>query len=499
MEPHLSVEESLPPNFRKLDVALRSIGYSFEAAVADVIDNSIDAQANHILLRIIVSKKGHLDLAIWDDGDGMSPDVLKEAMRFGSDVSQEIERLGKFGLGLKLASLSQAKEVHVFSKQSNSLSGRAWLEHGIAKGFTCTIFDEKECRKLVRGIIPDKGFDPSGTVVLWSRLYRAGHFTDAEEHAQKLMQRLGSYLSLAFHRFLSGKARKVRISIDIYDRATGKAGIPLVLDPLDPFGYLQSGHADFPQSMTLAGPYGKSVKMTAHIWPPNSTAPEYRLPGGANSRQGFYFYRNDRLIQGGGWNGMRDAEPHSSLARIEVDVAANFDIEVSLDVKKVEIQLPQSVIKAIQTARTTSGIDFKKYLSLADNAYRKRQITHAELPLIPSKGLPAKLVATLRAELQITTTKKFRELQFIWAKLDDDLFFQIDRDAGCVYLNRTYRQAVLHGMPGSITDAPLLKCLLFFVLEEAVSSGRMSSRIREQMDKVNRILVEAAMYERVSV
>jgi hypothetical protein len=493
----LSIEESLPPNFRKLDVALRSIGYSFEAAVADVIDNSIDARANHVLLRLIVSKGGHLDLAVWDDGEGMSPDVLKEAMRFGSDVSQEIERLGKFGLGLKLASLSQAKEVHVFSAQGNSLAGRAWLEHGIAKGFTCTIFDEKECRKLVGGIVPDQHFSPSGTVVLWSRLYRAGHFTDAEEHAQKLMHRLEGYLSLAFHRFLSGKARKVRITIDMFDRATGKAGIPLVLDPLDPFAYTQSGHADFPQLMTLAGPYGKSVKMTAHIWPPNSTAPEYKLPGGANSRQGFYFYRNNRLIQGGGWNGMREAEPHSSLARIEVDVATDFDIEVSLDVKKVEIQLPQSLIKAIQAARTASGIEYKKYLSLADNAYRKRQITHAELPLIPSKGIPAKLVATLQSELRITATKRFRELHFVWVKLGEDLFFEIDRDAGCVYLNRCYRQAVLHGMPGSIIDAPLLKCLLFFVLEEAVSSGRMSSRIREHVEKVNRILVEAVKYERI--
>lgn len=427
----------------------------------------------------------------------MSSDVLREAMRFGSDVSQEIERLGKFGLGLKLASLSQAKEVHVFSAQGNSLAGRAWLEHGIAKGFTCTIFNEKECRKLVRGIVPDKNLNPSGTVVLWSRLYRAGLFTDAEEHAQKLMDRLGSYLSLAFHRFLAGKARKVSITIDVYDRATGKAGIPFVLDPLDPFAYSRSGHADFPQPMVLAGPYGKSVKMKAHIWPPNSTAPEYKLPGGANSRQGFYFYRNDRLIQGGGWNGMREAEPHTSLARLEVDVAANFDIEVSLDVKKVEIQLPQSVIKAIQTARTASGIEYKKYLSLADNAYRKRQITHAELPLIPSRGLPAKLLTTLQAELRITATKRFRELQFVWAKLGEDLFFEIDRDAGCVYLNRCYRQAVLHGMPGSIIDAPLLKCLLFFVLEEAISSGRMSSRIREKVEKVNRILVEAIKYERV--
>lgn len=102
----MSVQEHLPPNFGKLDVALRSIGYTFEAAVADVIDNSIDAKAQTIMVRIILHKKKPLDIVIWDDGDGMNPETLREAMRFGADVTQEEKRLGKFGLGLKLASLS---------------------------------------------------------------------------------------------------------------------------------------------------------------------------------------------------------------------------------------------------------------------------------------------------------------------------------------------------------------------------------------------------------
>src|SRR5438034_400525 len=119
----MSTEEHLPPNFRKLDVALRSIGYSFEAAVADVIDNSVDARATNVLVRVITTRSGHLDLAIWDDGSGMDEKTLKEAMRFGADVSQEIARLGKFGLGLKLASLSQAREVRVASSKNGHLAG----------------------------------------------------------------------------------------------------------------------------------------------------------------------------------------------------------------------------------------------------------------------------------------------------------------------------------------------------------------------------------------
>lgn len=494
----MSTEEHLPANFPKLDTALRSIGYSFEAAVADVIDNSIDAGAENILLRLLITKGGHLDLAIWDDGCGMAPSTLKEAMRFGSDISQEIERLGKFGLGLKLASLSQAREVHVVSSKDGGLSGRAWLEHGIANGFSNTVFNVDECRTILSQVFPDKQFKTSATVVWWSRLYRvAPHHHNPDEHAQKLMHRLEHYLALSFHRFLSGIPRKVDITLDIFDQAADQGGIPITLDPLDPFAYPHSGHAEFPQEMLLEGKYKNLLKMRAHVWPPNSSLPQYKLPGGANSRQGFYFYRNNRLIQGGGWNGLREAEPHSSLARVAVDISADFDVEVSLDVKKVEIQLPPSLVNAIQKAKTATGTDFKKYLSIADEAYRKREITHAELPLIPSTGLPSKLAEYLRGELRIEATRKHRDLKIVWEKMDDDMFFAIDRDESCLYLNRIYRQRLLHGLSGSSTDIPVVKCLLFLVLEEALSSERMGPKIREKLERVNRILVEAVQYERL--
>jgi hypothetical protein len=494
----MSTEEVLPPNYRKLDVALRSVGYSFDAAVADVIDNSIDAQAKNVLIRLITNREGHLDLAIWDDGYGMSEKTLKEAMRFGADVSQEIERLGKFGLGLKLASLSQAREVRVVTVKDDKLSGRAWLEHGIATGFTCTVFDTNECKQLVRDIVPDRQFKPAATVVWWSRLYRVGQHQNPQEHAQKLMRRLEYYLSLAFHRFLSGRPRKVNIRLDIFDQDSARAGIPIDLDPLDPFEYDQTGQKGFPAAMTLDGNYRDRIAIKAHVWPPNSTAPQYKLPGGANSRQGFYFYRNHRLIQGGGWNGLRETEPHSSLARLEIDIASDFDVEVSLDVKKVEIQLAPDLVAAIQKAKTSSGVDFKKYLSIADETYRKRKVTEAELPLIPSFGLPAALTKFLHRELRIKATAKHRDLKIKWRRLDKDSFFEINRDTGDLFLNRTYRRVLLHGLPGSSADIPVVKCLLFLVLEDALSSERMGSKIRERLEQVNRILVRAVRYERSS-
>ena len=248
----MSTEELLPPNYAKLDVAFRSIGYSFEVATADVVDNSIDAKASRVLVRLIITEDDLIDLAICDDGCGMDENDLKEAMRFGANVSLELKRLGKFGLGLKLASLSQAREFRVVSAKNGVLCGRAWRERGVATGFMCTIYNEAECKKLISRVVPDQSFAQSATVVWWSNLYRVGHYhLRAAEHAQKLMHRLENYLALAFHRFISGRPRKLSIALDILDEATGRAGIPITLDPLDPFDYGESGDPDFQQHWLL--------------------------------------------------------------------------------------------------------------------------------------------------------------------------------------------------------------------------------------------------------
>jgi hypothetical protein len=195
---------------------------------------------------------------------------------------------------------------------------------------------------------------------------------------------------------------------------------------------------------------------------------------------------------------MRETEPHSSLARLEVDIASDFDVDISLDVKKVEIQLPPDLASSIQKAKTSSGIDFKKYLAIAEETYRTRRFTEAELPLIPSFGLPAKLTEFLHHELRIKATAKHRDLKIKWKRLDHESFFDIDRDAGELYLNRAYRRQLLHGLPGSAADIPVVKCLLFLVLDDALSSERMGPKIRERIEQVNRILVRAVRYERSS-
>src|ERR1035438_9358115 len=126
--------DSIPPNFAKAVEALRSIGYSFEQAVADIVDNSIDAQCTSALIRFIVGNRGELRLAIVDDGNGMDVATMVEAMRIGSDTNQTSKGLGKYGLGLKLATLSHAKNLTVVSRCRGTCNGRRITVEGLKAG-----------------------------------------------------------------------------------------------------------------------------------------------------------------------------------------------------------------------------------------------------------------------------------------------------------------------------------------------------------------------------
>lgn len=108
--------------------SMRSMGYTFESAIADIIDNSISANCQNVHI-FFPADPIHCYVSILDDGDGMSKDELLEAMRYGSTSSESVRSendLGRFGLGLKAASLSQCRKLTVVSKKDNVLSAYRW-------------------------------------------------------------------------------------------------------------------------------------------------------------------------------------------------------------------------------------------------------------------------------------------------------------------------------------------------------------------------------------
>src|SRR5262249_6769998 len=147
---------------------------------------------------------------------------------------------------------------------------------------------------------------------------------------RQLQRRLQLHLGMTFHRFLEGTAitgQRLRILIDLQHDGAHEQPHRIEIVPLNPFAYPRTAHPDFPQKFCLPLGERRTVEAEACIWPANSNDECYKLGNKAASRQGFYFYRNDRLIQAGGWNGLvqSDSEPHSSLARVRIDLPESLD------------------------------------------------------------------------------------------------------------------------------------------------------------------------------
>jgi len=253
--------EQLSPNYEHFIHALRSVGYSFEESVADILDNSIDAGASHISIRFVIRSDSTVDLLISDNGSGMSADELRQAMIFGTQpVENRQQRLGKFGLGLKMASIAQAVDLHVISIKNGQLSGRAWTDEGLKKGFFCSLLNQTfidATTRLDRLPLEEK----HGTWVLWKYLHRhASAFSRPEQLCDGLISNLSEHLGLHLHQFLE----RVDIEIDVIDHE-GRSGARRKVKAYNPFGYSNSGFDEYPVELVPAGKYAGTLQIKAQI------------------------------------------------------------------------------------------------------------------------------------------------------------------------------------------------------------------------------------------
>jgi hypothetical protein len=482
--------DSIPPNFAKAVEALRSIGYSFEQAVADIVDNSIDAHCTSVLIRFVIGRRGELRLAIVDDGYGMNVATMVEAMRIGSDTNQNSKGLGKYGLGLKLATLSHARNLTVVSRCNRKCNGRRITVEGLKAGGYADHMSEAAATQVM-----DTGWGPvntsdHGTVIFWDAIDRIRITEDnLELILKRLRRKLQTHLGMCFHRFLA--SGKLRVFHDRQDPDDEQHSIVTPVRALDPFGYPSLGKAGYPQKFRFTVPGLPPLSAEFHIWPANSEVPEYRLDG-ASARQGFYFYRNDRLIQAGGWNGLRETQDaHLSLARILIELPSGADSEFSLDVKKSGVTTPPAFQLSVQKAVSTDNKKFEACLREAEAVYRKKEADEPKsLPMVPREGVPRALHRLLAGKLA-GKNGRFRTMDFVWQNMEPDRFFEVDRENARILLNKRFRHIILQGSSGSRADAPLLKLLLYFLLREELDTYRISHQRKDWLDSVNDSLCEA--------
>lgn len=218
----------MPPYAPTLIESTRAIGYSLSAAVADLIDNSIAAKSKKV--EISFFPVDEIYVSILDDGIGMDEDAINKAMQYGSKSpldERESYDLGRFGLGLKTASLSQCRTLTVLSKQGKSLLGRRWdIDHVTYTGaWSLIILEEDEILHMpgISGLLEQR----SGTLVVWQNLDRLemGEIDFGKSFGRK-MDEVRSHLELVYHRYLSGESGIKKLDIFFNGQK---------IKPVDPF------------------------------------------------------------------------------------------------------------------------------------------------------------------------------------------------------------------------------------------------------------------------
>lgn len=360
-------KESIPfaPN---LVETMRSLGYSFKTAIADLIDNSIGALAKRIDLIMLPSDNPYL--IILDNGFGMTNNELELALRFGSKNPLEErlnEDLGRFGLGMKSASLSQCRKLTVASKKNGEISCYSWDIDYIneKKNWVLIEYDETEINKLPN--IDKLRVLEHGTYLLLQNFDRVSAST------QNLSSTLSSYMSetidhlaLIFHRFIEN-------GLEIYVNNN-------LIEGRDPF--LRKNHSTqiLKEIEVKADKYPIRVRpfILPHI---NKLSNEdLKKVGGREdlkNNQGFYIYRNNRLIIYGTWFRLYRKEELSKLARVMVDIPKELDYMWSIDIKKSSANLPDIIKNKLY-----SCIDLSVYGSKRVHEYRGRKTNTNEINYI---------------------------------------------------------------------------------------------------------------------
>nr|WP_274636494.1 ATP-binding protein [Microbacterium bovistercoris] len=338
-------EENVAPGIDLLE-SMRSVGYSLEAAIADLIDNSIAAGSRRIDVDLEPASADYV--AILDDGTGIAPDAAVEALRLAGSVGERsITDLGRFGLGLKTASLSQARCLTVITKYRGETTALRWdIDHIKAMGrWSLLRLSLAEVRELPWASRLD--LQESGTLVLWQHLdLLVGDAVDPGELVRQRVEPLIESLALVFHRYLHGRKDGIQIVVN------GN-----VVKPLDPFLTSNSKTQASPTQRIAIG--GDEVKVTAYTLPHVSglTPDERQRPDlGEHMRekQGFYIYRNERLISHGHWYGLARMDDLSKQTRVQVDVPNTIDHLWHLDIKKSRAEPPSSFKTELR--RLMSGV-----------------------------------------------------------------------------------------------------------------------------------------------
>lgn len=340
----------LDPEPSILIESLRDIGYTFNSALADIVDNSISANATSI--SILALPIDDFRVGILDNGTGLSRVELLQAMRLGStDPRKErnLSDLGRFGLGLKTASFSQCRRLTVVSRHQGQQSAFTWDLDLVVKSNKWDVIERDDFDQI--DFLKQLG--PNGTLVLWEKVDRlSGSRGSGKVDPARVISEAQNYLALVFHRFLAGEhgLHKVEMRVNNF-----------ILEPIDPFNSHNKATQQGQKEDIAPG-----VTMQAFTLPHRSMYDskqeyeKYGLTGGYLKSQGVYLYRAKRLIIYGTWFGLAKKTALTQLTRVKIDIDVNQDELWKIDVKKVSAQMPEAARARLKSLIRTIGAPSRK-------------------------------------------------------------------------------------------------------------------------------------------
>jgi hypothetical protein len=381
----------LPPDPARLVDILASVGHTMPSAVADLVDNSISANATRIEITFGRPDAGHGRwLSITDNGDGMDEAALVEAMRIGSAADYEPNSLGKYGYGLKGASWSQAKTFSVVTKKEGGKAHHLTWDRKDMDGWRA------KSSPLAPWQVQATRLSGHGTVVLWEDMRPPQNATAVrglDPHSAEIMQ-LERHLALVFHRFLEGKAKGRKV-VAILINGNSVA-------PNNPVGHPLASRYDAKAIRVPAETQDGYAQVQAFLLPSEDEVSEYHkaegpeavrraldligLHGKRNDTQGLFIYRHDRLIKCGGWHQMWETnDEKTKLARVVVDFDSVLDDNFKINISKQIVQLPQQLQVEIKKLADVARKDSQKKYR---NETKKTRPSVA--PAHPTGGAPGR-------------------------------------------------------------------------------------------------------------
>jgi hypothetical protein len=409
------IKLELAPPASALVQSLRSIGYDLQSAVADIIDNSIAAEASNISVDFFRSNSEETVLIISDDGRGMDSKELQIAMTLGSNNplnKRQEDDLGRFGMGLKTASFSQCQKLTVITSKDGSIRGAKWDLGHITRTNKWELFwlSDDEIQTI------QSKYDLShvGTHVIWEECDNIHDLDLTSELVGQLIaeesKKLYTHISLVFHKFLERPFDSINITLN-----------EIKVTPKDPFVVHKkhesiSSTKAYTATHTLQNEY---LSVNGYILTHPSKLTDTQLynicpEGDYFNSQGFYIYRANRLIFWGDWFRMTKRTQQNKLVRVEVNIPNTLDTIWRLDIKKAKVELPKELRSYLK--KSIEGLTNKSVKVFNGRPTYKNQ---------KSSSIWTRKVDTNSRNIQYVLDKSHPFIKSFFDELDDDKLQQL--------------------------------------------------------------------------